>query len=243
MGRSVNKLTEKCNLISVIVLIIVSSALSAAGLLNPSWQVVDIKEFRAEHHHGLWLDCTRPERIHTNNIPNDEPFHCTYKFDVSALEIIDENIDDIDENSAAGESEHHQFFEWHKVVLVVFVGSLILNAVALCMAICASCSGGCSTLFSIILALSLFLSMVGDGVFFFAAHRVDNRFVQGLIGTYEQMIGVAFYMHLSGTILLLFSLILSIIFAYQILGKTVADNMSLQEVRVFNSEGRRTSVF
>lgn len=30
-----------------------------------------------------------------------------------------------------------------------------------------------------------FTSTCGDAIFFFAAHRVDSRFVQGLVGTYE----------------------------------------------------------
>ncbi|KIH44291.1 hypothetical protein ANCDUO_25686 [Ancylostoma duodenale] len=33
--------------------------------------------------------------------------------------------------------------------------------------------------------MEVFMAVVGDGIFFFAAHRVDNRFVQGLVGTYE----------------------------------------------------------
>lgn len=31
----------------------------------------------------------------------------------------------------------------------------------------------------------VFTSLIGDAIFFFAAHRVDHRFVQGLVGTYE----------------------------------------------------------
>jgi hypothetical protein len=37
-------------LVLTLVLIMVGLGLSTAGLLNPSWQVVDIREFRAEHH-------------------------------------------------------------------------------------------------------------------------------------------------------------------------------------------------
>lgn len=35
---------------------------------------------------------------------------CTYKFDRNAREIIDENLLDMSQNSAAGEAEYHQFF-------------------------------------------------------------------------------------------------------------------------------------
>lgn len=37
-------------------------------------------------------------------------FFCTYKFDHNAREIIDENLLDMNQNSAAGEAEYHQFF-------------------------------------------------------------------------------------------------------------------------------------
>lgn len=32
---------------------------------------------------------------------------------------------------------------------------------------------------------AVFMGLVGDAIFFFAAHRVDSRFVTGLVGTYE----------------------------------------------------------
>lgn len=33
--------------------------------------------------------------------------------------------------------------------------------------------------------IAVFFSIVANGIFFFAAHRVDSRFVHGLVGTYE----------------------------------------------------------
>src|SRR5689334_9273489 len=44
--------------------------------------------------------------------------------------------------------------------------------------------------------ISVMFSLIADGVFFLAANRVDNRFVTGMVGTYEQRIGYAFYLHL-----------------------------------------------
>lgn len=43
-------------------------------------------------------------------------------------------------------------------------------------------------------------SVIADGIFFLSANRVDNRFVTGMVGTYEQRIGYAFYLHLGGTL-------------------------------------------
>jgi hypothetical protein len=101
--------------VACIVLTICGVALSIAGMLSPAWQVVNILEFRAEHQHGLWLDCTRAERhlVSADRFDGDyeeRPLHCTYKFDYSAAEVIGDTLRNIDENSAAGEAEHHQFF-------------------------------------------------------------------------------------------------------------------------------------
>ncbi|VDN27539.1 unnamed protein product [Cylicostephanus goldi] len=269
--------------------------------------------------HGLWLDCARAERYLAavgREFGGGQALHCTYKFDQSASQVIDENIEDIDQNSAAGESEHHHFFGWHKAVLGCLIVSLLFSSLALCCGLCAPCNGGCAVIFTIFVFLackslirvsnpqklasrstftkmfllysvfmatlirtvpqvkvnttislvgrfyqllltihswhkavlgclivsllfsslalccglcapcnggcaviftifvflackslirvsnlqklasrssftkmfllcSVFMAVIGDGIFFFAAHRVDNRFVQGLVGTYE----------------------------------------------------------
>ncbi|KIH44194.1 hypothetical protein ANCDUO_25788 [Ancylostoma duodenale] len=69
-------------------------------------------------YHGLWLDCARAERYLAavgREFGGGQALHCTYKFDQSASQVIDENIEDIDQNSAAGESEHHHFFGIYNV--------------------------------------------------------------------------------------------------------------------------------
>lgn len=58
-------------------------------------------------------------------------------------------------------------------------------------------------------------SLIADGVFFLAANRVDNRFVQGMVGTYEQHIGYAFYLHIGGTLCWLFAFICAIATTYK----------------------------
>ncbi|WKY17327.1 hypothetical protein Q1695_001714 [Nippostrongylus brasiliensis] len=185
MTQERSKSTQACILVTALILMAIAFALSAAGLLNPSWQVVDIREFRAEHHHGLWLDCARAERyLIGKEFSNGQSLHCTYKFDYAAEQAIDESID-VDRKNAVGESEHHRFFAWHKAVLGCIVVSLLLASLALCCGLCAPCSGGCAVIFTIFVLLSLFMAVIGDGIFFFAAHRVDNRFVQGLLQCFK----------------------------------------------------------
>uniref|UniRef100_A0A0K0FDY3 Clc-like protein n=1 Tax=Strongyloides venezuelensis TaxID=75913 RepID=A0A0K0FDY3_STRVS len=261
------------NFIQTVVLIIslifqiIAISLAIYSTCSPSWQVVDIREFRAEHHHGLWLDCTRSEKSyssininiksnneddsflsHSSNVrphrhQNDyydsiSPLHCTYKFDWAQAKIIEENIVNEDENSAAGEAEHHQFFFWHKAVLISIVSSIILGGLSIFTGMCSPCFGTCSLVFAILIFLSLVSSITADGIFFFAAHRVDNRFVQGLIGTYEQTIGHAFYIHLLSTIILLISFIISVCTSYSILrsSNTQREDIRLMDLPPINKQ-------
>ncbi|KAI6198764.1 Clc-like protein 5 [Aphelenchoides besseyi] len=226
-------------------LLIGGLVLNIIGGLSPSWQVVDIREFQAEHHHGLWLDCTRAERAFITNkhISDHSPLQCTYKFDAKASDLLDENARDIDGNSAAAESEHHQFFGesslrsftrwvagWHKAILIFIVLALCSGTLAVFVGFCSPCSSAYSLIYSFLTFVtckssisllftffSVFSSTVAVGVFFFAAHRVDSRFVTGLVATYEQEIGSAFYFYSVGTILHFLVFILSVVVTFQAL--------------------------
>uniref|UniRef100_A0A915C1P8 Clc-like protein n=1 Tax=Parascaris univalens TaxID=6257 RepID=A0A915C1P8_PARUN len=247
-GNSKSNLSQTIVLVVALVLLFISIALCAAGLLSPSWQVVDIREFRAVHHHGLWQDCTRANRHFISHTDSERAestaLSCTYKFDYSASEVIDENLHDIDENSAAGEAEHHQFFGWHKAVLICIFLSLIVAGLAVSSGICAPCHSMCAVLFAILIFIALFFSIVAVGIFFFAAHRVDSRFVQGLVGTYEQEIGSAFFLYGSGTILMLFSFIVATVATYQLLQKSEGrSEIPMRELApLYNSRMRDTVI-
>nr|CAD2178550.1 unnamed protein product [Meloidogyne enterolobii] len=49
-------------IVSAIVFTAIGMGLSIAGLLSPSWQVVNLQEYNSVHEHGLWLDCIRHMR-------------------------------------------------------------------------------------------------------------------------------------------------------------------------------------
>lgn len=207
-----------------LILFVIALILSMVGALSPSWQVVDIREFQAEHHHGLWLDCSRTDenfaRTHDRPLEEKSPLHCTYKFDVKAAEVLDEKARDLDGQAAAAESEHHQVHGWHKFVLTFMALSLISGGFALIIGLCAPCSAGCALVYSVITFISLLFSASALVTFFFAAHQVDTRFVQGLVGTYEQMIGSAFYYYGTGTLLLLLVFIITCFTTYHGLRKS-----------------------
>ncbi|CAI4223414.1 unnamed protein product [Auanema sp. JU1783] len=195
-------ITQKGLLIVSILFIVTGFCLTVAGVFSPAWQVVDIREFRAEHQHGLWWDCIRAEKhvVAVGDFYDETPLHCMYKFDNSAELVIQNTLNNIDEDGAAGESEHHRFWAWHKVVLFFIISSQLLAFLSICTGVCAPCFPPTAFVFTGSLFLALMCSIIADGVFFLSANRVDNRFVTGMVGTYEQHIGYAFYLHMMGTL-------------------------------------------
>ncbi|KAK6015495.1 Clc-like protein [Ostertagia ostertagi] len=108
--------------------------------------------------------------------------------------VIENTLNNIDEDGAAGESEHHRFW-------------------VLC-------------------------SLIADGVFFLAANRVDNRFVQGMVGTYEQRIGYAFYLHVMGTVCWMIAFICAITTTYKFIN--VRDSRGSKE-NLFTWQSQRAA--
>ncbi|KAI6236958.1 hypothetical protein M3Y95_00214400 [Aphelenchoides besseyi] len=210
-------LVQKGLLVFSIFLILAGIGLTIAGAFSPAWQIAEIREFRAEHQHGLWWDCIRAERhvVAVGDFYDETPLHCMYKFDRSAEIVIENTLNRIDEDGAAGESEHHQFWIWHKIILFFIVTSEFLAFISIATGICAPCFKGTTFAFTITLFIAMLCSLIADGVFFLAANRVDNRFVQGMVGTYEQQIGYAFYLHLLGSISWVFAFLCAMITTYK----------------------------
>uniref|UniRef100_A0A0N5AWE7 Clc-like protein n=1 Tax=Syphacia muris TaxID=451379 RepID=A0A0N5AWE7_9BILA len=243
-GRSV--LPQTITLVIGLILLLIGVVLSIIAVISPSWQVVDIREYHEEHHHGLWQDCTRAhihKRIEdyrqeelghlTSNI-DLAPLSCTYKFDRKATDIVQENIYD---SSAAIESELHQFYGWQKAVLIGIFVSLVSASIGVIVGTCAPCHSACSVIFVIFIFVALLFSTSALGIFYFAAHRVDSRFVQGHVGTYEvfsltlnelglflidetQNMGWAFTIYTLSILCYFFSIIVSLVATYQLLRKS-----------------------
>ncbi|KAL7073240.1 hypothetical protein ACQ4LE_007300 [Meloidogyne hapla] len=229
---------QKLLLTISIFLIVAGLALTIAGLVSPAWQVVDIREFRAEHQHGLWWDCIRAEKhvVAVGDFYDEAPLHCMYKFDESAALVIENTLNRIDEDGAAGEAEHHRFWGWQKVVLTLILLSQLSAFVAICTGVCAPCFPPSTFCFTISLFIAMLLSMLSDGVFFFSANRVDIRFVTGMVGTYEQIIGYAFYLHVGGTFCWLIAFVCAITTTY----KFISSNGTQSHSSMYVPQQQRT---
>ncbi|KAH7702883.1 Protein K10D6.2 c, partial [Aphelenchoides avenae] len=92
-------------------LALVGLGLTVGGFISPAWQIVDIREFRAEHQHGLWWDCVRSSQSMApiGDYFQESPLHCMYKFDDSAQRVVEASMAEIDWDAAAAESEKHRF--------------------------------------------------------------------------------------------------------------------------------------
>lgn len=235
-------LQQKLFLFVTIALILGGLCLTIAGVFSPAWQVAAIREFMAEHQHGLWWDCIRAEKhvVSAGDFYNEEPLHCMYKFDNSAEQVIENTLMNIDEDGAAGESEHHRFWAWHKIILFCIITSQIVAMVSMCCGACTPCIPQASLGFTGCIIVAVVLSLIADGVFFLAANRVDNRFVQGVVGTYEQRIGYAFYVHMGGTLCWMGAALLAVGTAYKVMGSDHEDTYGGKEPYHWQQNARPT---
>ncbi|VDK27764.1 unnamed protein product [Gongylonema pulchrum] len=114
---------------------------------------------------------------------------------------------------------------WQKAILFFIIFSQFLAFISLCTGICITCFRPATFVFAISLFLALLCSLIADGVFFLAANRVDNRFVQGMVGTYEQRIGYAFYVHLLGTLCWLLAFLFALLTTYKFFTKRYSEGV------------------
>uniref|UniRef100_A0A914MWA6 Clc-like protein n=1 Tax=Meloidogyne incognita TaxID=6306 RepID=A0A914MWA6_MELIC len=185
-------------IVSAIVFTAIGMGLSIAGLLSPSWQVVNLQEYNSVHEHGLWLDCIRHIRDVTGvllrrYLTETEPLHCVYKFD---YDKYSGTFDIEDDNSPVGEVNRHKFYGWHTATLIMIIIALITGFCSICIGACSCAIPSLTLIFTTTILLTTFLSSVAEGVFFFFSHRADNRFVKGIVGTYEQRVGLAFFLQM-----------------------------------------------
>ncbi|KAL3074142.1 hypothetical protein niasHT_033350 [Heterodera trifolii] len=193
------ELVRKTVIFCSVVFTLIGMGLSIAAILTPSWQVVNLQEYNSVHEHGLWLDCIRHIRdgggvLLRRYATLTEPLHCVYKFD---YDKYSGTFDVEDDNSPVGEVNRHRFYGWHSATLIMLALALISSFCSICLGACGCCYASMSLLFTATALLTTFLSSVAEGVFFFFSHRADNRFIKGIVGTYEQRVGLAFFLQMA----------------------------------------------
>uniref|UniRef100_A0A914E3X4 Clc-like protein n=2 Tax=Acrobeloides nanus TaxID=290746 RepID=A0A914E3X4_9BILA len=224
-------ISRKAAIAFSVVLILIGLGLSIAAILTPSWQVVNLREYNSIHEHGLWLDCTRHSRdgnvLLRRYATVTEPLHCVYKFDYDKYSGTF-NLED--DNSPVGEVNRHKFYGWHTATLILLALALLTGFMSVCIGICGCCYGSLALVFSAITLLTTFLSSVAVGLFFFYSHRADNRFIKGIVGTYEQRVGLAFFLEMAACFFHFLSFLVAMLSTYFSFNKKGAmlDNYSMQ---------------
>ncbi|PIO71030.1 Clc-like protein [Teladorsagia circumcincta] len=119
---------------------------------------------------------------------------------------------------------------WHTATLILLGFALITSFLSICLGMCSCCYGSLSLVFTAATLLSTFLSSVAVGIFFFYSHRADNRFIKGIVGTYEQRVGVAFFLEMAAAFVHFVAFLASMVSTYfSFVGsKEAPDHYSLQ---------------
>lgn len=228
---SANDIARKGSLTGSVLFTLIGMGLSIGAILTPSWQVVNLREYNSIHEHGLWLDCTRHSRDGYHILERyqtiSEPLHCVYKFD---YDKYSGTMDLEDDNSPVGEVNRHKFYGWHTATLILLGLALLTSFLSICLGMCACCYGSLSLVFTAILLLTTFLSSVAEGIFFFYSHRADNRFIKGIVGTYEQRVGLAFFLEMAACFCHFIAFLIAMLSTYFSFNgsKDLSDHYSLQ---------------
>uniref|UniRef100_A0AC35U4Q8 Clc-like protein n=1 Tax=Rhabditophanes sp. KR3021 TaxID=114890 RepID=A0AC35U4Q8_9BILA len=205
----------KISLIVAASLTAIGMGLSMTAIFMSSWQIVNLREYNSIHEHGLWLDCTRHSRdgnvLLRRYATISEPLHCVYKFD---YDKYSGTFDIEDDNSPVGEVNRHKFYGWHTATLIMLFVALLTASLSIFIGLCACCYKTLALIYTSIAVLTCFISAIAEGLFFFYSHRADNRFIKGIVGTYEQKVGPAFFFQLAACFAHFFAVLVAMIFTY-----------------------------
>ncbi|VDK45181.1 unnamed protein product [Anisakis simplex] len=138
-----------------ICLIICGLCLTTFSLFSAAWQVnfsgsshaavVEIREFQAEHQHGIWWDCVRSDRYliplsRVDRIDKTSPrraLKCAYKFDLIAQEALASAL--ADGEATAKEMQLHRFLPQHKAVIFFATFTFIFGLISIIIGLCSPC--------------------------------------------------------------------------------------------------------
>ncbi|CAG9533740.1 unnamed protein product [Cercopithifilaria johnstoni] len=217
MTSSSNVFGEKASIFFSVIVTLIGLSLSITAILLPSWQVVNLREYNSIHEHGLWLDCRRHSRDSNANVllrrytTNTEPLNCVYKFD---YDKYSGTFDLEDDNSPVGEVNRHKFYGWHTATLILLGLALLTSFLSICIGLSACCYSSLALVVTVVALMTTFLSVIAEGLFFFYSHRADVRFIKGIVSTYEQRVGLAFFLQMVACACHFVAFLISLVFVY-----------------------------
>uniref|UniRef100_A0A914XS72 Uncharacterized protein n=1 Tax=Plectus sambesii TaxID=2011161 RepID=A0A914XS72_9BILA len=182
-------------LVIAAILTSVGLGFSIAAIASPSWEVVHMREFQTEHHHGLWLDCARNVKTITSNGEQINLYgktHCTYKFDYTYGEsaMLDDSVPD-------SENVTHLSYKVFHIAYMIMIALSVISGLTTITVIVGTCRYRNSVtpilLFTMTSLMSTALSSGVFGSYFFVSHSSENRFIKGVTAIYDTDFGDAYY--------------------------------------------------
>ncbi|CAA98959.2 Clc-like protein [Caenorhabditis elegans] len=216
-------------LVTSIFLIVSGLILTAFSLFSPLWEVVDFPRSHLSHHHGLWWDCIVH---HETLIPLHEDQaelrgdRCDSKMDSSVQASLRVALEKGDEE--ARELLLHRFLPHHKGVIFFAVFTFVFGLISILIGSCSPCFPPNALLYVVGVFMTGACSLLADIIYIFAFNQkpiftkeqsephqeVLSRRERGSIGPIYKRLGIATYMHMFGSMLLIAAFIFSIFCAY-----------------------------
>jgi len=195
MGSAANGGRISVHTIAVIFLLL-GVVLTAVGIMKTDWQHVNLVEEQQYHEHGLWQNCVK--------VTGTGTWNCVY------IDYAQKAVD------RGTQNDHHQPRSWKLETLALMVSACCFGLLGLLFSFYAACCFCCENvpavaiLWNILLLLATLMSVVGIVIFSIHAHDPKEVAVLGLTTTYEQKIGLAYWLSVGGVGAFVISLLLSI---------------------------------
>ncbi|VDK29722.1 unnamed protein product [Gongylonema pulchrum] len=148
-------------------------------------------------HSGLWMNCqTRPSGM----------LSCTYTFTKNDIDFYT--------NAQVVNIRTPPFYDWqHNLLYVLLFGQFfaLFALVCFCYSQAADVSKNAPFLFTIAIGISALINIGCNVAFQIFAHMVEYRFYHvSVSGIYEKQVGYSYFVHLTGSLLLLLSFLFSL---------------------------------
>lgn len=217
-------------LVTSIFLIVSGLILTAFSLFSPLWEVVDFPRSHLSHHHGLWWDCI----VHHDTLI---PLHevqaelrgdrCDSKMDSSVQASLRVALEKGD--AEARELLLHRFLPHHKGVIFFAVFTFVFGLISIIIGSCSPCFPPNALLYVVGVFMTGACSLLADVIYIFAFNQKPilvrdhtdphqeatlMRRERGSFGPIYKRLGIATYMHMFGSMLLIAAFIFSIFCAY-----------------------------
>ncbi|ULT88789.1 hypothetical protein L5515_007606 [Caenorhabditis briggsae] len=216
-------------LVTSIFLIVSGLILTAFSIFSPLWEVVDFPRSHLSHHHGLWWDCVVH---HDTLIPLDEVQaelrgdRCDSKMDSSVQATLRQALEKGDPE--AKELLMHRFLPHHKGVIFFSVFTFVFGLISILIGSCSPCFPPNALLYVVGVFMTGACSLLGDVIYIFAFNQKPIfvkeqethheatllRRERGSIGPIYKRLGIATYIHMFGSMLLVAAFVFSIFCAY-----------------------------